>query len=136
MVVIMPSKAPLLYPSETKQLRAFGERLKRARLIRRFSAALVAERSNISRQTLTKAEQGNPNVTLGVYLRIMAVVGLRKSFDDLGAKDPMAEIFLQHGPMEIRIRAAKKAKPEPIDAGDIDLETSRAERISRDVDME
>lgn len=132
----MPSKAPLLYPSETKQLKAFGERLKRARLIRRFSAELVAERSNISRQTLTKAEQGNPNVTLGVYLRIMAVVGLRKSFDELGAKDPMAEIFLRHGPMEIRKRAEKKRKSEPVGAGDIDLVTTRADSISRDVDLD
>lgn len=131
----MPSKSPLLYPTETKQLRDFGERLKRARLIRRFSSAIVAERANISRQTLTKAEKGNPNVTLGVYLRIMAVLGLRKSFENLG-HDQMAEMFLRHGELEIRKRAPKKPKPAPVDAGDIELETQRAERISRDVNLD
>lgn len=129
----MPSKAPLLFPTETKQLREFGERLKRARLLRRFSSALVAERANISRQTLTKAEAGNPNITLGVYLRIMSVLSLRKSFDHLG-HDQAAEMFLRHGELEIRKRAPKRVKTQDMES--VELETQRAERISRDVDLD
>lgn len=135
MIVVMPSKAPLLYPTETKQLRAFGERLKRARLLRRFSSALVAERSNISRQTLTKAEQGNPNVTLGIYLRIMAVLGLRKDFDLLGTNDPLAKIYLEYGiPIDVRKRAEKRVKTQ--DLGSDELKTRRTQSLTHNSELE
>ncbi len=47
-----------------------------ARLRRRYSATVVAGRADISRQTLTKVEAGDPCVTMGTYLRVLAVLNL------------------------------------------------------------
>ena len=76
MVSIVPSPSPILYPRQAKLLTELGERLRAARLRRRFTASLVAERADISRQTLTKVEQGDPSVTLGTYMRVLVAVGL------------------------------------------------------------
>lgn len=83
----MPSKAPHAYPSEAKLLTDFGERLRLARLRRRMTAVVVAERANISRPTLAKAERGDPSVTLGTYLRILAIYGLENDLSIMVADD-------------------------------------------------
>jgi hypothetical protein len=83
----MPSKAPLAYPSEAKRLADFGERLRLARLRRRLTAIVVAERANISRPTLAKAERGDPSVTLGTYLRILAIYGLENDLSIVAGDD-------------------------------------------------
>lgn len=72
----MPSQAPLAYPSESKLLVDFGERLRLARLRRRLTAVTVAERCGISRPTLAKVERGDSSVTLGTYLRVLSVYAL------------------------------------------------------------
>ena len=82
----MPSKKQPIYPSESKLLAEFGERLRLARLRRDLSAETLAERSSISRMTLHRAENGSPAVSMGTYLRILAALHLQ---DDIGllAKD-------------------------------------------------
>lgn len=83
----MPGKAPLGFPSEAKLLSELGERLRLARLRRRLTAVGVAGRANISRPTLAKAERGDPSVTLGTYLRLLAIYGLENDFSSVAADD-------------------------------------------------
>lgn len=83
----MPAKAPSLYPSQAKLLREFGQRLREARLRRRFSVSLVASRVDVSRPTLNKIEQGDPTVTMGTYLRVLCVLGLENDMVLLAADD-------------------------------------------------
>jgi hypothetical protein len=83
----MPSKAPLAFPSEAKLLADLGERLRLARLRRRLTAVVVAERANISRPTLAKAEHGDPSVTLGTYLRVLAIYGLESDLSIVAGDD-------------------------------------------------
>ena len=83
----MPGKAPLAFPSETRLLADLGERLRLARLRRRLTAVVVAERANISRPTLAKAERGDPSVTLGTYLRILAIYGLEGDLSIVAGDD-------------------------------------------------
>lgn len=85
----MPAKAKILYPSQAKRLSALGNRLREARLRRRFAVSLVARRADMSRQTLNKVEQGDAGVTLGNYLRVMAVLSLEADLDMLAAQDPV-----------------------------------------------
>lgn len=115
----MPSKSPILYPSQSKLLKAFGQRLKAARLLRRFSLSLVAERVDVSRQTITKVEQGNPSVTFGTYIRVMAVLGQDKDINLLAANDKWAEIL---GVTNTRKRAPKKIKPMAVEAPHDEME--------------
>mgnify|MGYP000518225899 CR=1 FL=1 len=90
----MPSKPQPIYPSEQKILTNLGERIRLARLRRRLSAEVVAERSSISRMTLHRAEKGFPAVAIGTYLRILAALQLQ---DDLNllAKDDVLGRRLQ-----------------------------------------
>lgn len=83
----MPSKPPVIFPQEQRMLAQLGERLRLARLRRQLSAAAVAGRAGISRTSLYKAELGNAGVTLGTYLRVLAVLGLERDLDVVAADD-------------------------------------------------
>ncbi len=107
MFFTMPAKAPLLYPSQTKLLKELGERLRDARLRRRFSVSLVAQRANVSRPTINKVEQGDPAVTLGTYLRVLSVLGLDKDLTQVAADDLVGR-RLQDAALHVPRRAPKK----------------------------
>jgi transcriptional regulator with XRE-family HTH domain len=106
----MPAAAPLMYPRQAKLITEFGQRLREARLRRRFTASLVAERADISRQTLTKVERGDPAVTLGTYVRVLVVMGLEKDLTLLG-KDDVVGRRLQDAELETprRVRQSQVA---------------------------
>ena len=70
-------------------LQDFGERLRLARLRRKLSGTVVAQRSGISRTSLYKVERGDPAATLGTYLRVLAVLGLEGDFQALAADDKL-----------------------------------------------
>jgi len=59
-----------------KALHKLGNDIRDARKRRRIPMALMAERSCISRVTLTKVEKGNPSVSLGIYASVLFVLGL------------------------------------------------------------
>jgi DNA-binding XRE family transcriptional regulator len=63
----MPRKPPTVFPQEQRLLSDLGERFKLARLRRKLSNAVVAQRAGISRRSLYKVETGHPGATLGTY---------------------------------------------------------------------
>lgn len=83
----MPRKSPVVFPQEQRLLSALGERLRLARLRRKLSNAVVAQRAGISRTTLYKVESGDPGATLGSYVRVLAVLGLENDLETLAADD-------------------------------------------------
>jgi len=83
----MPRKPPIVFPQEQRLLTALGERLRLARLRRKLSNAVVAQRAGISRTTLYKVEAGDPGATLGSYVRVLAVLGLENDLQALAADD-------------------------------------------------
>lgn len=83
----MPRKPPIVFPLEQQQLSQLGERLKLARLRRKLSNAVVAQRAGISRTSLYKVEAGDPGATLGTYVRVLAVLGLVADINALAADD-------------------------------------------------
>lgn len=87
MAYIVPSKPPVIFPQEQRLLTALGQRLRLARLRRKLSAAVVAQRAGLSRTTLYNAEQGDAAVTLGSYLRVLAALGLDADLNALAADD-------------------------------------------------
>lgn len=70
-----------MYPASMKEMDALGQRLKDARLRRRFSMETVCSRADISRPTLYKVEKGDPTVAVGIYINVLRVLGL---VEDLG----------------------------------------------------
>ena len=83
----MPRKPPTVFPQEARLLAQLGERLKLARLRRKLSSVVVAQRSGISRTSLYKVETGDPGATLGTYLRVLAALGLEGDINALAADD-------------------------------------------------
>jgi transcriptional regulator with XRE-family HTH domain len=83
----MPSRPPTVFPQEQALLTALGERLRLARLRRQLSTLVIAQRAGISRTTVYKAEAGDPGVTMGTYIRVLAVLGLTGDIHALAADD-------------------------------------------------
>ncbi len=103
----MSKKNIVIYPSSAKELEALGERLRDARLRRRFSMATVCARADISRPSLYKVEKGDPSVSIGICVQVLRVLGL---VGDLGliAKEDLPGRRLQDESLPQRRRAPKK----------------------------
>ena len=67
----MGKKSVVLLPQTQAILTTMGEQIKMARLRRKISAELVAERSGISRATLWAVEKGAPSVAVGIYAAVL-----------------------------------------------------------------
>jgi transcriptional regulator with XRE-family HTH domain len=102
----MAGKSPLMYPADKKLLTGLGERLKLARLRRRYTAELVAERAGISRMTLNRVEHGSPAVSFGVYVRVLRVLNLESDIAMLAADDRLGR-KLQDLELPVRQRARR-----------------------------
>lgn len=96
-----------LLPRQQRLFTRLGERLKLARLRRRLSATLVAERAGISRATLHKIESGEPNVAMGSYFQVLRVLGLEADFGQLAGDDEMGH-RLQDLELVTKKRAPKR----------------------------
>lgn len=102
-------------PRISRLLEGYGSNLKLARLRRRFSAETVAQRAGISRKTLSRVEQGDPAVALGIYARVMQVLRLETDLEKLAADDVLGR-KLQDASLATRRRAPKRfAAPPPPD---------------------
>ena len=77
------------FPAVERQMRAFGERVRAARLRRRITTILFAKRIDISRDTLNRLEKGDGTIALGTYLRALHVLGLEKDFDVVARDDEL-----------------------------------------------
>lgn len=72
----MPAKPPVIAAIITDQLIALGHQIRAHRKKLGISAITAAEAAGISRVTLHRIEKGEPAVTMGAYLNVMAVLGL------------------------------------------------------------
>lgn len=88
-------------------LQTLGENIRLARLRRDLSSEQVAERAGISRNTLIKIERGDEGVAIGMYFRVLIVLGLQ---DDLLliARDDALGRKLQDIGLTTPRRASKK----------------------------
>ena len=102
----MKKRNTILLPRAQKTISVLGKNIKLARLRRKFSAEQVAERADISRPTLVSIEKGNPNVTIGAYVKVLSVLGLENDIIEV-AKDDKLGRRLQDAGLLVRKRAPK-----------------------------
>lgn len=62
--------------STARAIRKLGSDLRDARLRRRLSMQVVADRARTTRATLTRIERGDPAVAIGLYGSVLNVLGL------------------------------------------------------------
>jgi transcriptional regulator with XRE-family HTH domain len=105
----MRTTPPLPLPVK-RALAKLGGDLKSARLRRRLTATMVAERAFVTRSTLNKAERGDPGVSLGIYATILFVLGLADRLSDLAdvrTDDVGLQLEEERLPQRVRSRGRK-----------------------------
>jgi transcriptional regulator with XRE-family HTH domain len=105
----METRNSILLPKAQKVISNLGENIKMARLRRKFSAQQVSERAAISRPTLLSIEKGNPNVSVGAYVRVLMVLGLGDDIALVAADDELGR-KLQDAKLVVRERAPKRKR--------------------------
>jgi transcriptional regulator with XRE-family HTH domain len=103
----MKERSDSILPRMARILHGWGERLKTARLRRRYSADMVARRAGIARATLHRIEKGDPGVSLGNYARVMQVLRLEQDLNRLAADDELGR-KLQDAEIGNRARAPRR----------------------------
>jgi transcriptional regulator with XRE-family HTH domain len=116
-IPIMGRKTPAVLPRISRLLRSYGENLKLARLRRKYSAEIVAQRAGITRKTLSGVERGDTTVAIGTYARVMQVLRLEGDLAKLAADDPLGR-QLQDVALSPKRRAPKRSKPSPPEGTD------------------
>jgi transcriptional regulator with XRE-family HTH domain len=105
----MRSRSQILLPKAQKAVSTLGENIKLARLRRKYSTQQVSERANISRPTLLSIEKGNPNVSIGAYVKVLMVLGLEKDITTVAKDDDLGR-RLQDANLVIKERAPKRTR--------------------------
>lgn len=104
----MKAKPPRLFPTLERRLSTLGERLRLARMRRKFSAETVAKRAGVSRMTLYRIESGDQAVALGSYARVLAVLQLDIDLEKLALDDALGRRLQDLGIPERR-RAPRRS---------------------------
>lgn len=95
-----------LLPKQRRMLQTMGNQIRLARLRRNFTMQEMAERTQLSRSTITKIEAGDEGVAIGSYFRVLVALALDQDILLL-AKDDVLGRKLQDAQMEIPKRARK-----------------------------
>jgi len=85
----MAKKRVIISPALEDLLSTVGENIKLARLRRKITATMLAERAGISRVTLRKVENGESSVTMAIYANVLFCLGLEKDLLRLAGDDPL-----------------------------------------------
>lgn len=85
----MAKRTPPTFPSARRAIEALGVRLRAARLRRKMTQAVMAERVGVSVPTLKKLEEGDPTTSLATAVRVLSVLGLAADIDKIAADDKL-----------------------------------------------
>lgn len=96
-------------PSLQRLLKELGTNIRLARLRRKFSTTLIAERAGISRNTLRAIESGEPSVSFGSYAMVLFCLGLEQDLKLIARDDELGR-KLQDADLPIKARAPKRQR--------------------------
>jgi transcriptional regulator with XRE-family HTH domain len=104
-------------PAVARILGELGENIRLARLRRRLTASLVAERAGMTRPTLRAIERGEPGVTLGSYANVLHSLGLEKDLAMVGRDDELGRKLQDAGLPAPKPRKPRKPSAESAPCG-------------------
>lgn len=92
-----------------RAMHKLGQDMRDARLRRRISTTVMAERASISRTTLNKIEKGDPGVSLGNYANVLFTLGMVERLSDLvDVRTDMVGLALEEERLPQRIRKPRQ----------------------------
>ncbi len=103
----MPRNPYPLHPQTKRRAKALGERLRLARMRRRMSLAELASRVGVARGTLTRLEQGDLSVSVGLLARVLAILGLEEDLDQLARDDELGQRL-----QDVQLRRPRRSSTE------------------------
>jgi transcriptional regulator with XRE-family HTH domain len=106
----MVKKRVKISPTLEDILKTVGENIKLARLRRKITATMLAERAGISRVTLRKVEDGETSVTMAIYANVLFCLGLEKDLLRLAGDDPLGRRLQDAELTHTTERVAKRKK--------------------------
>ncbi|MCK5373813.1 MAG: helix-turn-helix transcriptional regulator [Alphaproteobacteria bacterium] len=106
----MPRKTAPLSPALEDILKTLGENIKLARLRRKITTTMLAERAGMSRVTLRKVENGESSTTLGAYASVLFCLGLEQDLLLIGKDDPLGRRLQDAELTHTKERVAKRTK--------------------------
>jgi len=96
-----------------RALRKLGRDIGDARRRRRIPAAVLAERASISRTTLVKVEKGDPGVSIGIYAKVLFVLGMVDRLGELAdIRHDERGLELEEEQLPKRVRRSKQSPSE------------------------
>lgn len=95
-----------LLPKQRRMLQTMGNQIRLARLRRNYTMQEMAERTQLSRSTITKIEAGDEGVAMGSYFRVLIALALDQDILLL-AKDDVLGRKLQDAKLEIPKRGGR-----------------------------
>jgi transcriptional regulator with XRE-family HTH domain len=105
------------------KLAAIGAQLRAHRAALKITATTVAEAAGLSRVTLHRIERGEPSVTIGAYLSVLAALGLELELVDAAAPRNKRRPVV---PKQIRVADYAQLKRIAWQLGDVTVLTPRA----------
>jgi len=108
------SKRDSIAPLPVKRaLRKLGSDIRDARRRRRIPMAIMAERASVSRPTLSRVEKGDPGVSIGIYARVLFVLGLAERLGEVAdVRSDEVGLALEEERLPLRIRHRRR-RDEP-----------------------
>jgi transcriptional regulator with XRE-family HTH domain len=107
-VILLGNKSVVILPQTQKILTIMGEQIKMARLRRKLSAKLIAERAGISGPTLWSIEKGSSRVSIGAYAAVLHALNNMDKDMLLIAQDDELGKKLQDLALQTKRRAPKR----------------------------
>jgi hypothetical protein len=90
-------------------LRKLGRDIRDARLRRRVSTEIMADRVLVDRKTLRKVENGDPGVSAGTYATVLFVLGMTERLAEIAdARFDRVGLALEEERLPKRIRSRSK----------------------------
>lgn len=90
-------------------LARLGENIRLARIRRRVTSALLAERAGVSHATMTAIERGSPSVGIGHYASALFSLGLLADLERIAADDELGRRLQDLG-LPKRVNLPKRRK--------------------------
>jgi len=104
----MGRKTAHLSPALEELLKSLGESIHLARLRRRISTTMLAERAGMVRNTLRAIERGDSGVTIGAYASVLFCLGLERDLLLIGKDDPLGRKLQDAGLTHTRKRVSRR----------------------------